>query len=121
MAISKFLDPKNGVAFRRIFGSRNNKDILIYFLNDILDLTGVDQIKDVSCLSSIQDPEMISQKQSIVDILCTNSAEVLMILEMQVAKTTGFEKGAQYYASKAYSTQANKGDTIILNESFLLL
>jgi len=36
MAISKFLDPKNDFAFRRIFGSVNNKDILIHFLNDML-------------------------------------------------------------------------------------
>ncbi|WP_353273375.1 Rpn family recombination-promoting nuclease/putative transposase [Wolbachia endosymbiont (group A) of Agelastica alni] len=28
----------------------------------------------------------------------------------QVAKTTGFEKRAQYYAAKAYSTQADVGD-----------
>ncbi|WP_339046953.1 Rpn family recombination-promoting nuclease/putative transposase [Candidatus Mesenet endosymbiont of Phosphuga atrata] len=110
MALSKFLDPKNDVAFRRIFGSVNNKDILIHFLNDILDLTDVDQIKDVSFLSPIQDPEIISQKQSIVDILCTDSNGIQMILEMQIAKTTGFEKRAQYYAAKAYSSQAHKGD-----------
>ncbi|WP_232503046.1 Rpn family recombination-promoting nuclease/putative transposase [Wolbachia endosymbiont of Cimex lectularius] len=33
-----------------------------------------------------------------------------VIVEMQVAKTKGFEKRAQYYAAKAYSRQANKGD-----------
>nr|WP_255424129.1 Rpn family recombination-promoting nuclease/putative transposase [Wolbachia endosymbiont of Pentalonia nigronervosa] len=32
MALSKFLDPKNDFAFRRIFGSVNNKDILIHFI-----------------------------------------------------------------------------------------
>ncbi len=32
MAITKFLDPKNDVAFRRIFGSEKNKDILIHFI-----------------------------------------------------------------------------------------
>jgi len=34
MAHSKFLDPKNDVAFKRIFGSERNKNILIHFLND---------------------------------------------------------------------------------------
>ncbi|NEV49652.1 Rpn family recombination-promoting nuclease/putative transposase [Wolbachia pipientis] len=110
MAISKFLDPKNDFAFRRIFGSVNNKDILIHFLNDILGLTGVDQIEDVSFLSPIQDPDIASQKQSIVDVLCTDSAGTQLIIEMQVVKTTGFEKRAQYYAAKAYSSQAHKGD-----------
>ncbi|QMV45857.1 Rpn family recombination-promoting nuclease/putative transposase [Wolbachia pipientis] len=110
MALSKFLDPKNDFAFRRIFGSVNNKDILIHFLNDILGLTGVDQIEDVSFLSPIQDPDIASQKQSIVDVLCTDSAGTQLIIEMQVVKTTGFEKRAQYYAAKAYSSQAHKGD-----------
>ncbi|WP_353284736.1 Rpn family recombination-promoting nuclease/putative transposase [Wolbachia endosymbiont (group A) of Lasioglossum fulvicorne] len=31
-------------------------------------------------------------------------------LPNQVVKTTGFEKRAQYYAAKAYSSQAHKGD-----------
>ncbi|WCR53288.1 MAG: hypothetical protein PG981_000310 [Wolbachia endosymbiont of Ctenocephalides orientis wCori] len=110
MAISKFLDPKNDIAFRRVFGSTSNKDILIHFLNDILNLTGVNQITDVSFSSPIQDPVIASQKQSIVDVLCTDSTGIQFICEMQVAKTTGFEKRAQYYAAKAYLSQAHKGD-----------
>ena len=34
--LSKFLDPKNDVAFRKIFGTEKNKDILIHFLNDVV-------------------------------------------------------------------------------------
>ncbi len=48
MAISKFLDPKNDVAFRRIFGSEKNKDILIHFINDVLELKNGDKIKEVT-------------------------------------------------------------------------
>lgn len=110
MALSKFLDPKNDVAFRRIFGSEKNKDILIHFLNDILGFTGVNEIKDIEFLSTIQDPEIASKKQSIVDVLCRDENGVQVIVEMQVAKTQGFEKRAQYYAAKAYSRQADKGD-----------
>jgi hypothetical protein len=36
MAISKYLDPKNDIAFKKIFGTEKNKDILIHFLNDVL-------------------------------------------------------------------------------------
>ncbi|WP_253299799.1 Rpn family recombination-promoting nuclease/putative transposase [Wolbachia endosymbiont of Chironomus riparius] len=110
MAISKFLDPKNDVAFRRVFGTEKNKDILIHFLNDILGFTGVNEIQEVEFLSTIQDPDIASKKQSIVDVLCRDSTGVQYICEMQVAKTKGFEKRAQYYAAKAYSRQADKGD-----------
>ncbi|MDE5062547.1 Rpn family recombination-promoting nuclease/putative transposase [Wolbachia endosymbiont of Drosophila tsacasi] len=110
MALSKFLDPKNDVAFRRVFGTEKNKDILIRFLNDILGFTGKDEIKEIEFLSTIQDAEIASKKQSIVDVLCRDENGVQVIVEMQVAKTKGFEKRAQYYAAKAYSRQADKGD-----------
>ncbi|WP_253303140.1 Rpn family recombination-promoting nuclease/putative transposase [Wolbachia endosymbiont of Phyllotreta cruciferae] len=110
MALSKFLDPKNDVAFRRIFGTEKNKDILIHFLNDILGFTGKNAIQDIEFLSTIQDPDIASKKQSIVDVLCRDSSGIQYVCEMQVAKTKGFEKRAQYYAAKAYSRQADKGD-----------
>ncbi|MDN5248388.1 MAG: Rpn family recombination-promoting nuclease/putative transposase [Wolbachia endosymbiont of Tyrophagus putrescentiae] len=110
MALSKFLDVRNDVAFKRIFGTEKNKDILIHFLNDILGFAGVNEIKEIEFLTTIQDPEIASKKQSIVDVLCRDSTGVQFICEMQVAKTKGFEKRAQYYAAKAYSRQADKGD-----------
>ncbi|GFR07232.1 uncharacterized protein TNCT_55431 [Trichonephila clavata] len=110
MALSKFLDPKNDISFKRIFGTEKNKDILIHFLNDILGFTGKSAIQDIEFLSTIQDPDIAAKKQSIVDVLCRDSTGAQYICEMQVAKTKGFEKRAQYYAAKAYSRQADKGD-----------
>ncbi|WP_353281480.1 Rpn family recombination-promoting nuclease/putative transposase [Wolbachia endosymbiont (group A) of Andrena trimmerana] len=106
MAFSKFLDPKNDVSFKRIFGTEKNKDILIHFLNDILGFTGKNEINDIEFLSTIQDPDIAAKKQSIVDVLCRDSTGAQYICEMQVAKTKGFEKRAQLYASKAYSRQS---------------
>ena len=90
ISLSKFLDIKNDIAFKRIFGTEKNKDILI--LNDILGFTGKNAIQDIEFLSTIQDPDIAAKKQSIVDVLCRDST------------------GAQYYAAKAYSRQAGKGD-----------
>ena len=109
MALSKFLDPKNDIAFRKVFGSEKHKDILIHFINDILELKDNDQIVEVEFLSPIQNAEIASKKQSIVDVLCKDQNGVQIIVEMQVAPTKGFEKRAQYYAAKAYSRQLNSG------------
>lgn len=111
MTLSKFLNPKTDTAFKKIFGSRKYQNISIRFINDILGFTGDDQIKEVEFLSPIQDPEIASKKQSIVDVLCRDNRGVTHIIEMQVADTLGFEKRAQYYAAKAYSRQLNKGDS----------
>ena len=106
--ISKFLDPKNDVAFRKIFGSEKNKDILIHFINDMTLFKN--KIKDVTFLKTNQDPEIASKKESIVDIMCKDEHENKYIVEMQVSSHAGFEKRAQYYAAKAYIGQMNKGD-----------
>ena len=108
--LGKFLDPKNDIAFRKIFGSESNKDILIHFLNDVLSFKGNKPIQKVTFLKTIQDPDIASKKTSIVDILCEDEDGCIYIVEMQVAGTSGFEKRAQYYASKAYCSQANVGD-----------
>ena len=108
--VSQYLDPKNDFAFKRIFGREKNKDILIGFLNDVLDHKHVGQIVDVAFLDPVQNPDVAAKKQSILDVLCRDQNGVQYIVEMQVAKTTGFEKRAQYYASKAYIDQLGKAE-----------
>ena len=105
----KFLDPKNDFCFKKIFGSEKNKDILIHFLNDMLVFKENLPIKNVTFLKTIQEPEIAVQKTSIVDVLCKDERGNQYIVEIQVAKEKGFEKRAQYYAAKAYCSQAHVG------------
>ncbi|SPM46095.1 transposase [Orientia tsutsugamushi] len=109
MHLSRFLDPKNDVAFKKIFGSEKNKDILIHFLNDILLFEGNREITEVEFLGTILDADIASKKESIVDVLCKDKNGAQYIIEMQVDPTQGFEKRAQYYAAKAYGRQPNRG------------
>lgn len=103
--LTKFLDPKNDVAFKKIFGTEKNKDILIHFLNDMVTFKNGGKIQDVTFLKTVQDPETAALKTSIVDILCRDQKGNNYIVEMQIAKEKGFEKRAQFYAAKAYSSQ----------------
>jgi predicted transposase/invertase (TIGR01784 family) len=107
--LSKFLDPKNDVAFKKIFGTEKNKDILIHFINDMINFKEDGPIKEVAFLKTLQDPEIAAKKMSMVDILCKDEKGNQYIVEMQVAKEKGFEKRAQYYAAKAYISQAHNG------------
>ena len=108
--ITKFLDPKNDFAFKRIFGSKKHKNLLISFLNAVLESQISSPIQDLVFLKTVQEPEVVAKKQSIVDVLCQDEAGVQYIVEMQVAKYAGFEARAQYYASKAYIGQMEQGD-----------
>ncbi len=66
-------------------------------------------IEDVVFLKTEQDPDIASQKQSILDVLCRDEDGCQYIVEMQIAHTEGFEKRALFYASKAYVSQAEVG------------
>ena len=107
MALERYLDPKNDLAFKRIFGSEKNQDILIHFLNDIF-ARGSNPIEHVTFIKTQLDPEIAAQRSSLVDIMCEAQSGERFIVEMQVTKEPGFEKRAQYYASKAYIEQRKK-------------
>lgn len=107
---NKYLDPKNDFAFKRIFGSEKNKDILIALLNDVLQHQLKSPIQTVTFLSPIQEPEVLAQKQSIVDVLCQDQTGSRYIIEMQVANYAGFQERAQYYACKAFISQMKAGE-----------
>ena len=110
MPFTKFLNPKNDYAFKRIFGRPQNQDILIHFLNDMLNFSGDHRISSVVFLKTDQDPDIAAAKQSSVDVMCTDAVGRQYIVEMQVVKGQGFEKRAQYYAAKAYSRQLMERD-----------
>ena len=59
----RFADLKNEVAFRRLFGTERNKDILIGFLNSVLELKGSKEIAKAQFLPPIQDSSIAYQKQ----------------------------------------------------------
>src|SRR5271167_3011405 len=103
MLATKFLNPKNDLAFKRIFGSEKNKDILIHFLNDIL--MRPSPITEVTFLKTIDDPEIASLRTSLVDVLCKDQNKDLFVIEMQVAHEKAFEKRVLYYAARAYCSQ----------------
>ena len=44
----KFLDIKTDYAFKKVFGSENSKDILLSFLNSILEINIVDLTIEVN-------------------------------------------------------------------------
>ncbi|HEV3269953.1 MAG TPA: Rpn family recombination-promoting nuclease/putative transposase [Candidatus Rhabdochlamydia sp.] len=109
MAFSRYLNPKNDVAFKKIFGSEKNKDIVIHFLNDIIGSFKNSHIVEIDFLPTILIPNSDAQKISIVDVLCKDREGAKYIIEMQVSSTRGFEKRAQHYAAKVYSDQARVG------------
>jgi predicted transposase/invertase (TIGR01784 family) len=106
----KFVDVKNDVAFRKIFGNENRKEVLISFLNAVLLLNKNHKIVDVDILTPYQLPDLKGGKVTIVDVKAKDQNEKTYIVEMQVAEVDGFDKRVLYYASKSYTAQIERGD-----------
>ena len=106
----KFVDVKNDVAFRKIFGNEQKKVIIISFLNAVLDLYGNSKIIDVNLINPFQLPRIRGEKSSIIDVRAKDQMGRSFIIEMQVAEKDGFDKRIQYYICKDYASQIDIGE-----------
>jgi len=106
----KFVDVKNDIAFRKIFGNENRKETLISFLNAVLDFHGDLRIVQVNILNPYQLPKLKGGKVTIIDVKATDQLGRTYIVEMQVGDLDGFEKRVLFYSSKSYSDQIKRAD-----------
>ncbi len=105
----KFADPKNDLAFKKIFGNKHHKNILISFLNSVLDFKDEKEIVYVELANPYQVPKIPELKETILDINATNKDGQSFIVEMQKKDLGDFTKRSLYYTSKAYVSQLPKG------------
>jgi predicted transposase/invertase (TIGR01784 family) len=106
----QFADVKTDIAFKKVFGCEQHKEILIGFLNAVLDLQGDKRIKSVTLKNPWQAPDLPILKETILDIKAVDHRDITFIVEMQVKDNPCFDKRALFYTAKAYTAQINKGD-----------
>lgn len=106
----KFVDVKNDIAFRKVFGNENRKEVLISFLNAVLDFHGDQRIEQVEIVNPYQLPKLKGGKVTIIDVKATDQAGRTYIVEMQVGNVSGFAKRVLFYSSKSYSDQIKRAD-----------
>ena len=106
----QFVDVKTDIAFKKIFGNEQHKEILIGFLNAVLELPGDKRIKDLTLKNPWQAPDIAILKETILDIKAVDHRGVTFIVEMQVKDAPCFDKRAMFYTAKAYTGQIKKGE-----------
>ncbi len=108
------LDPKMDFIFKRIFGSENDTDILIKFLNAILEkesyITPYDPIISVKIKNSEITKKSLEDKYSILDILATTSKGETINIEIQRKDETDMLRRMVFYSSKLISEQLESGN-----------
>ena len=105
--MARFINPFTDVGFKRIFGQEINKDLLIDFLNGLLE--GEKHIVDIRFLDKEVLPAFAQDRGVIYDVYCTNESGEQFIVEMQNRPQVNFRERALYYLSRAVARQGERG------------
>ncbi len=93
--------------FKKLFGEAPNKELLIAFLNELLQ--GKERIEDLSYLKNERLGNSEGDRKAVYDLYCTNEKGEKIIIEIQRVKQEFFKDRSVYYSSFAIQDQAIKG------------
>lgn len=94
-------------AFKKLFGTEINSDLLISFLNALLQ--GKETIKEVTYLNAEHLGTQEYDRRAVFDVYCKNDKGEMFIVEMQKGEQQFFKDRSIYYSSFAIREQAPKG------------
>ncbi|UTC63986.1 PD-(D/E)XK nuclease family transposase [Treponema sp. OMZ 788] len=99
---------RNDYAFKRIFGSEENKDVLQDFLECILDISPKN-IEGLELLDKEFHKELLSEKLGILDIKLRLKTGTFIDIEIQNVRHRDFAERTLYYWSRMYNSGIKKG------------
>jgi predicted transposase/invertase (TIGR01784 family) len=104
----RYIDPFTDFGFKWLFGTEENKDLTISFLNDLLDIE--DKIVDVEFRNLEKLGLNIIDRRAVFDIYCTDERGNNFIVELQRSKQKYFKDRSLYYTSFPIQEQSKRGD-----------
>jgi len=108
MIKDKYIDPFTDFGFKHIFGTEENKHLLVSFLNDLLDIE--DNIVTLEYRNLEKLGLNIVDRRAIFDVYCTDTKGNSFIVELQRSKQRYFKDRSIYYTSFPIQEQAERGD-----------
>ena len=101
------INPRVDFAFKKLFGSEENKDLLISLINSII--SEQEQIEEIELKTPYNLADYRAGKLSILDIKAKSIQGVWFNVEMQISEDYNFDKRAIYYWAKLVTEQLSEG------------
>jgi predicted transposase/invertase (TIGR01784 family) len=101
--IMEKISPRVDLAFKKIFGVEENKDLLISLINSIVGTE--DQVSEITLLNPYNPKNFKQDKLSILDVKATNQDGKRFNIEIQISDEADYDKRALYYWAKLYTEQ----------------
>ena len=95
-------------AFKKLFGTEMNKDLLISFLNALLQ--GHEEITDLTYLNTEQLGTAETERKAVFDVYCQTVTGERILIEMQKAEQQFFKDRSIFYSTFPIRDQAQKGN-----------
>lgn len=108
MTETRYINPYTDFGFKKLFGTEMNKDLLISFLNALLQ-NEEKEIEDLQYLNGENLGDGYGDRGSIFDVYCKTKDGGRFIVEMQKAEQSYFKDRSVYYATTPIRQQAPKG------------
>ncbi len=102
------LNPKVDFVFKKIFGSEDNKSVLMSFLNATL--KPKEEIVSVELKNTDIEKEYVKDKFSRLDVKATTNKNETINIEIQLKDEHNMIQRTLYYWSKLYEEQIGEGD-----------
>ncbi|CAO5677147.1 MAG: hypothetical protein HEEMFOPI_02060 [Holosporales bacterium] len=88
------ISPRVDIAFKKIFGVEENKDLLISLINSIV--SDEDQVKEITLLNPYNPQNFKNDKLSVLDIKAINEKGCRFNIEIQISDEADYDKRALY-------------------------
>ena len=106
--LAPFVNLRSDVGFKAVFADRNNNDILIGVLNQILPPEArIEDIKEYSDREQRRDVPY--GKKTVLDLVCVDRDDRTFVVEMQASEEDFFFERCVYYASGLYHLELSDG------------
>lgn len=110
---NRYIDPLIDFAFKKIFGSEPNKDLLIDLLNEVF--RGRKVITDLEYSKNEYPGETENIGGAILDLVCIGPDKETFLIEVQRSRQEHFKERILYYSSRIISDMAPKGGRRVWN------
>ncbi|MHC0449680.1 MAG: Rpn family recombination-promoting nuclease/putative transposase [Candidatus Lariskella arthropodorum] len=105
--MSNDVNPRVDIAFKKLFGVEENKDLLMSLINAIV--SKEDQVADIELLNPYNPRNFRNDKLSVLDIKARGNTGRRYNIEIQISDEADYDKRALYYWAKLYTEQLQKG------------
>ena len=104
----KYADLLNDNVFKLVFGQESSKDVMIEFLNQVIDDRNIVDLEFMDKEMKSMDRE---KKDSVYDMFCKTDDDSRIVVEVQRRKQTTYVERSIYYSTFQVRNQVDAGST----------